>query len=191
MVMVVPVHAAFDLDTTETFDDGLGDWSTNGTVSLVTESGGNNYAKLADIGGDTDNWIMHQFHTNVAGEYALNFDYRFKGVDTSSSDDNATIGITFTDKIFNTFSSAADLDNTDEWRHVIAPPPSVYLDGNTNYWVYFRLDEALIPGDESTLMTTLHLDNINLHRVVPTPGALVLGAIGISLVGFLRRRNAL
>lgn len=205
-LLAMPAWAAFDVGVTETFDGGLGSWTTNGAVSLRTESNGNNYVKLATFGDNQDNWISHSFHTDSTGDYALSFDYRFKGWDVlDGHSDMARIGITLVDENLYTYSSNTDLDNSKDWKNVVAPPPSVTLDGGKDYWVIFRLEEDQTIGgglDELGLVTTLHLDNINLkyldgdgqpgrERVVPTPGALVLGTLGVSLVGFLRRRNSL
>jgi hypothetical protein len=198
VVLAMPAYAAFDLGTIETFDDDLvtAGWSSSGSVSRTTESGGNNYVKLADIGND--NWIMHEFQTGSAGNYALSFDYRFQGEAYSGSGDTAKVGIVFVDPYLNTFQSASDLDDGDDWKRISAPPPMVELQGSKNYMVYFRLNTNPSGG---ILMTTLDLDNIELNYVadetgieqvvVPTPGALILGTLGVSLVGFLRRRNTI
>lgn len=77
----------------------------------------------------------------------------------------------------------------------------VYL--NTTDWQFFDVTSHLSPGKElvgfsifgysygGPMEDRTYLDDVTLSVAIPAPGAIALGGVGVTLVGWLRRRKTL
>ncbi len=204
-VMAAPTYLIHDQ-----FDSGTisSAWSTSGSVT--GNPGG--YAVLGDLGDDTISTMSQSFTTGSAGLHQLSFDYYFAGWDYLQEDDSVTIGLdigTGSDVLYS-WDSADSLSSG--WQSP-GSPADLDLEANKQYTLTFRHAETNISGWEGLGLTTfLKVDNVKLWgeeggetgtgtgdlppdneepktRVVPAPGAFILGSMGVALVGFLRRRQ--
>jgi hypothetical protein len=122
--------------------------------------------------------------------------------------DIGTTNITAYDSFGNTTLASAMA--TDQWQHVdmeivqtvtdLAGNSSSEADGYYNVWLNgvlltsnlsFRLDGGLNALEiffyDDAYDDYILYDNISITSVVPVPGAILLGSIGVCLVGFIRR----
>jgi hypothetical protein len=77
------------------------------------------------------------------------------------------------------------------WPDGATPSPN-YADENgaqiTFWFGGIMEDENGDRGNENYWQTNMVLDSVNVAPVVPAPGAALLGVMGLSIVGWIRRR---
>jgi len=188
------------------FESGtLAGWNTSGVVAVVTEeyardflglpqapaggiwypAGGSYFASLwSTDGGGADVSSLSQGFEGIAGD-RLQFDYFFDFGDFAPDYDAAVVtltgpsGATVLLEINTPGHELGDDENVD-WTSVSYILPAAGL-----YTLEFSIEDG--PG---VFESILGVDNIQVQAVVPTPGALVLGSVGIGVLGWFRRRRA-
>lgn len=207
-ILVAPqVYASF-VDNFETDPFTADGWSKKGDVVWTGGRKANDFVILGLPIRNKSNWIAKSFTVETTGEYSLFFDYRFVGYDLSSRKDDvifANLDVADTkERLFSFEQSSEDgltketgplnyllgMYNPGAWTTVQTPPPTLLLEAGKEYWIGFGLLEA-----KSWLVgTSLHIDNVGLELlagtpIVPAPGAVFLGGIGVVLVGMVRSRK--
>jgi len=151
------------------------------TTWLPTD--GNYFAYLQTGGGMGVYTVMTQSFTAQAG-YGLSLDVFFDTEDWFPFNDDGYVklvgfgGAPTTTLYTQSVSTVGDY-NADGWTNIshIIPQTGIYA---LEFGVQNVLDNIVLSG--------MGIDNVKL---IPTPGAMLLGTIGVGLVGWLRRRRTL
>jgi len=154
-----------------------------------TAKEGNYFASLWSTDHTTHFSTLSQTFTANAG-LTLTFDYFFDFGDYGSLDewDSAEATLTWSTGSaylfeYNTNNSGSgiylDDDQNIGWTAV-----TYVLPGPGTYTLQFKT----VDGPSGSFESILGIDNV---QVIPAPGAILLGSIGIGLVGLLRRRRTL
>ncbi len=199
LLVTAPAFGIFT-DNFETNPFGAGgDWSRSGDVIWTGIGPGNDYVVLGLLGNE-DNWLCRSFIAPTTDEYSIAFDYRFVGIDWVGKDDTVTVQVGISkDPLYTLFDASSDVDLTGglfcvgTWQNVTTPPPILNLTGGQEYWLCFWLKEAT---GWWTPITSLHVDNVSLNisdvvSIVPAPSAVLIAGIGVSIVGWIKRRRML
>jgi hypothetical protein len=198
VLMATPVFAMF-IDNFETNPFGpAGNWSRSGDVTWTGGGPGNDYVRLGQSLSNDTSQLCRSFTAPTTGEYCVDFDYRFIGCDVlPKADDRVSVWVGVgREPQFDVFEATSSVDLTGglfhpgDWETITTPPPVITLEAGQTYWLKFRLQEAT---GCLTPITSLHLDNIGVEQcnVVPAPGAMLLGGIGVTFIGWLRTKRIL
>jgi len=180
------VWAAF----TDSFESGLSDWTAIGQVQTVTyeiarnsglggdwyPTGGTQFASLWSTDYIVSNAQLSRSFDGVAGEI-LSFDYYFDLNDGDDGSDSAKAelsGVTLFD-VYNL---------TGGWQTL-----SYVLPETKTYQLIFGINDM-----DGTFESVFGVDRVSLTdqtAVVPVPGAMLLGLIGVTTVGWLKRKVSL
>lgn len=194
------VWAAF----TDSFESGLGGWTFSGPVQAVQSE----YARdfLAGAGGDwlptdgawfaslwstdsagTDSSEMSRTFDGLAGE-SLSFDYYFDFGDFDASDTAMAVlswsGGNSTLFEYNTPGNELSDDENIGWTSIAFTLPDSGL-----YTLTFSMFDSY-----GSFESVMGVDKVRLGQgtpVIPAPGALLLGLIGVSTFGALRKKFSL
>ena len=200
-LLVLAESAPADLLNGDFESGDLTGWSHTGPVSVLiadlapdlttlwTPTEGNYFASLwsANVGGTVTEATLTQIFLASAQD-VLTFDYFFDFGDAFYGYDTATAMLTWTGGgsvtlfEYNTVILLTDNQNVD-WTAI-----SFVLPATTVYTLEFRIEDIIAEYPESG-ESILGVDNV---QVVPVPGAVVLGSIGLSLAGcWLGKRRTL
>jgi hypothetical protein len=196
--------AKFDVGCTETFDKNLDGWQkTNDVCWTNLESNGHGgYACMGSLLKNNNDSLSNCIVAPCSGYYCVKFDYRFTGCDIiPSKDDKVCVQIDCKNDSTNIFTATSSKDLTGgllcpgKWRCVQTDSSTIHLQSGKKYTLDFELKCAT---GCLTPITFFDVDNISICKEkpcpvssVPAPGAIVLGVIGSSLVGYYRRKRVL
>jgi hypothetical protein len=193
--VTTPVFAIFtdDFETNPFGTSGV--WDSSGDVSWTGGSVINDYMILGKSLNNGTSELWRSFTPTATGEYSVSFDYRFLGLDLNRNKDDRVsveIGIGTASPVYNVFDATSSVDLTglftSNWQTITTPPPVVTLEEGQTYWLTFSFQES---SGLLSPITLLNIDNVGVAQIItnPTPGSLLLGGIGVSLIGWFRTRK--
>jgi hypothetical protein len=194
----LPAHSAIANITNGTFDTDLIGWTPQGEV---TWDGGR--AKLAptylypfgedQVVPENDNSSLSQTFNLEENSKTLSFDVYMET--ERGETDKFTALLDGTQFYYWDSSDYEEFDDTVVWlTDVDGYSKTVNLDVSGSLTGSHTLAFNLYNDYEDYVNTWIYIDNVDVSGdfpVIPVPGAVVLGGIGVGLVGWLRRRKQL
>ena len=178
----VPAGASIDVVTSHSDPGGTG------TTSWAATDG--SCFALLKTDGPGSLTQLYQSYSTTPGN-PLVFDYFWDSRDSKPFDDTASLsiysGVGLAGPLVGTVTlGSVNADPQDYWG-TAWQTANLYLGSAGIYTVVFEVRNSLDGIKDSYL----GIDNVVLFQAVPEPGAILLGAIGVGLVGWLRRRRTL